>query len=100
MALIEPSIAMAIGRAPWMRRSNHAGYKLERTCAASQIGMNQSTYERKCGRQDQSFAIVVTQISHASMKKYQPLPQSIHLNHDLAATGHGTAHFDLCLTRS
>jgi hypothetical protein len=34
------------------------------------------------------------------MKKYQPLWQSIHLNHDVAAIGRGTAHFDLHLTRS
>jgi hypothetical protein len=29
------------------------------------------------------------------MKIYQPRPQSIHPNHDLAATEHGTAHFSL-----
>jgi hypothetical protein len=50
--------------------------------------------------QDERRKIVVLHISHASMKKYQPRPQSIHLNHDLAATGHGVAHFDLYLTRS
>jgi hypothetical protein len=61
---------------------------------------NTGSYERKRSRQDHWRKIVVTQISHASMKKYQPRPQSIHPNYDLAATGHGTAHFDLYLTRS
>jgi hypothetical protein len=56
---------------------------------------NNHSYARKSGRQDEGFEIIVARISHASMKIYQPRPQSIHLNHDLAATGHGTAHFNL-----
>jgi hypothetical protein len=54
-------------------------------------------YDRKRGRQDERFEIIVARISHASMKSYQPRPQSIHSNHDLAAAGRGIAHFDLWL---
>src|ERR1700688_3260033 len=39
MALIEPSIAIAIGAAPWTGRSNQLGYKLESTPSSSQIGI-------------------------------------------------------------
>jgi hypothetical protein len=56
---------------------------------------NNSSYERKSSQQDAGLEIIVVHFSHASMKIYQPRPQSIHLNHDLAATGHGTAHFNL-----
>jgi hypothetical protein len=56
---------------------------------------NNDSYERKSGRQDEGFEIIVAHISHASMKIYQPRPQSIHPNHDLAATEDGTAHFSL-----
>jgi hypothetical protein len=56
---------------------------------------NNKSYERKSGRQDAGLEIIVVHFSHASMKIYQPRPQSIHLNHDLAATRHGTANFNL-----
>ena len=56
---------------------------------------NNRSYVRKNGRQDEGLEIIVVHFSHASMKIYQPRPQSVHLNHDLAATGHGTAHFNL-----
>jgi hypothetical protein len=96
IALIEPSIAKAVGRPLSMPGSKYAGYEGKYVRPLThRSASNKKSYAQKSGRQDEGFEIIVAHISHASMKIYQPRPQSIHLNHDLAATAHRTAHFNL-----
>jgi hypothetical protein len=97
MALIEPSIAIAVGRPPWTLGSKYADHKRKGRVrpVTRRSAPNNGSYERKSSQQDAGLEIIVVHFSHASMKIYQPRPQLIHLNHDLAATGHGTADFNL-----